>query len=215
MNAGEAKKILSLYKDLSAVDRLHIYVRLRRLPFEVVEKYIPKKGKILDFGCGHGFFSLYISSKSKQREIIGVDISAKKVSTANSSVHDKTVSFKYSQKTATFLEKKSYYSAIAILNVLYLMKREDQEKILEAASTALVKGGKLLIIEPDANLKIRTFYEIMRESIMIKLLGLTSGATLTYNKKQWWIKTLKKNFKRVEYKELEGRKHHLLYICSK
>lgn len=215
MNAIETNGLLSLYKNLSLIDKLHIYIRLRRLPFEVIEKYVPKKGKILDFGCGHGFFSLYMSKMCKDRSILGIDISKNKIGIASKSVHDKNVSFEYSDKTISYLEGKFCYNAIVILNVLYLLKRNDQENVMKNASRDLNKNGKLLIVEPDANLKFRTFYEIARESTMIRLLGLTKGTTLTYNTKEWWIGNLKKYFKKVECIGFNKKKHHLLYVCSK
>ncbi|MBI2613578.1 MAG: class I SAM-dependent methyltransferase [Candidatus Levybacteria bacterium] len=215
MNKTEAKKILSLYKNLSFFDRFHIYIRLRRLPFETIEKYIPKNGKILDFGCGHGFFSLYMSQKSPARNIIGVDISKEKINVAKASKHSNKVSFSYDLRSMSFLEKQLDYDCIVIINVLYLLRRKEQEKVLEKASKALVKNGKLLIVEPDANLKFRTFYEIIRESIMLKLLRRTQGKGLTFNTKEWWIENLKKYLKKVEVREFPNKKHHLLYICTK
>lgn len=215
MNAVEAKKILSLYKNLSFFDRLHIYIRLRRLPFEIIEKYVSKKGNILDFGCGHGFFSLYISEKSPQRQIIGVDISKEKIDIAKASKHSNKVSFKYTPGSMFFLQKKDAYNSIVIINVLYLLKRKEQKEILEKASKALIQGGNLLIVEPDASLKFSTFYEIMRESIMLNLLRRTKGSGLTYNTKEWWIKNLKKYFSKISYVQFASRKHHGLYVCTK
>lgn len=215
MNMVEAKNILALYNNLSLIDKLHIYIRLRRLPFEIVEKYVAKKGNILDFGCGHGFFSLYLSKKSGNRSIVGVDISKEKIKTASDSKHSEKVSFKYAINSMSFLSKKFNYSCIVILNVFYLMDRENQKEAIRRASDSLKYGGKLLIIEPDASLKIRTFYEIIRESIMLKFLKRTKGAKLTYNTKQWWVENLKKYFGKVEYFNLGNRKHHLLYVCVK
>ena len=215
MNAIEAGGILSLYKNLPFLEKMHIYIRLRRLPFEAIEKYVPKKGKILDFGCGHGFFSLYLSSKSKERDILGIDLDKKKINIASNAVHYRNVSFRYAQDTMKYLEEKLCYNSIIIINVLYLLKRENQEKILKKASKALVAGGKLLIIEPDASLKLRTLYEIMRESIMLKLLKKTQGTDLTFNTKEWWINNLKKYFSKIEYESLIGKKHHIMYICTK
>lgn len=215
VKSAESKKILALYKNISPVDKLHIYIRLRRIPFDFVEKFVPKKGKILDFGCGHGFFSLYVSQKSKDRVIIGVDISKEKIKTAASSKHSSKVSFKYSLDTISYLSKKLYYNCIVALNVLYLLKRKDQQDMLKRASNALAYGGKLLIIEPDASLKFRTFYEIIRESIMLSLLKRTKGSSLTYNTRAWWMKNLNKYFKKVECIKLRNKKHHVLFVCTK
>lgn len=215
MNAIEAKGILSLYRNLSFIDKLHIYIRLRRLPFEIVEKYVARKGNILDFGCGHGFFSLYLSKKSRNRNIVGVDISKEKIKIASDSKHSESVSFNCDPDSISFLNKKFNYSCIVILSVLYLLDRKSQQDVVKRASESLKCGGRLLIIEPDASLKLKTFYEIIRESIMLKFLKRTKGTSLTYNTKQWWVENLRKYFRKVECFSLGNRKHHLLYVCVK
>lgn len=215
MNAIEAKDILSLYENLSFIDKLHIYIRLRRLPFEVVEKYVARKGNILDFGCGHGFFSLYLSKKSRNRNIVGVDISKEKIKIASDSNHSGKVSFRYDSDSMSFLNEKYNYSSIVILSVLYLLDRKDQKEAIKRASESLKYGGRLLIIESDASFKFKTFYETIRESIMLRILKRTKGTRLTYNTKQWWIENLSKYFRKVEYFSLGNRKHHLLYVCEK
>lgn len=215
MNAKEAKRILSLYRNLSFFDKLHIYIRLLRLPFEDIEKYVSQKGKILDFGCGHGFFSLYLSKKSSERRILGIDVAKKKIDIALNSRHSNKVNFKYAPKSTSFLQKKKAFNSIVAINVLYLVSRNDQKKILQKTKEALIPGGNFLLIEPDASLKLKTFYEIIRESIMLKILRKTEGSSLTFNTKEWWIENLKKYFKKIECKKLANKEHHILYICSK
>lgn len=213
MNSFQIKKILSCYTNISFLTKLHIYIRLQRSYFEEVERYIPKKGQILDFGCGHGFFSLYLS-ESQNRIITGVDISKKKIEAANKAKHGENIHFIYSPEPIKLLEKRLYYDGIAILNVLYLISVENQLEIIAKAKQSLKPKGKLLIMEHDAHKKIRTLYTKLREYIMVKILHLTYGKTLTYNDHAWWKKTLKEHFRNVEPIPIDRWKHQYLYICS-
>lgn len=213
MDHDEAKKLLSLYKNLGIIEKLHIYIRLRRQPFDKIEHYIPEKGRILDFGCGHGFFSLYLEKTSNKREIVGLDISLKKIKAALKSKHSSQIKF-ICDKKARSLDKKNFYDAIVVLNVLYLLKKEQQGAIINKYFLALRKGGRLIIAEQDANHKISIFWLQLREFIM-QLVKLTSGETILFQTKSWWLKTFKNYFLKVESIKINKSGFNQLYICTK
>lgn len=215
MKISDVTKILNLYENLSLSKKIHIYVRLRRAYFDKVESYVPKNAKVLDFGCGHGFFSLFLSITSSQREVIGIDAARDKIETAKNSNHEKNVSFFYDRNTEKFFSKKFGFNYITILNVLYLFSKKDQERIINLASNTLKNNGKLLIIEHNSEHKIKTLYTIVREFIMVRVLRVTYGKSLTFNKHSWWIKLLKKNFKKVSFRKLDPWGLQNLYICTK
>lgn len=214
MNALEVNSIISLYKDLSLIDKLHIYIRLRRWDFSIFEKYVPKRGKILDFGCGHGFFSLYLENKSKNRKILGLDISNKKIKLASNSRHSKRTSFRC-DKSLNYFNKKNNYDCIIALNVLYLLKDKEQKYIISKFYSSLKKGGRFLLFESNANFKLLAYITILREFIMVNILKLTSGSVISLHSKNWWMENLKHNFKDV--KSISMGKNHFqeLYICEK
>lgn len=213
MNSRQARGIASLYRNISLIDRLHIYIRIRRSYFDIIEKYIPKSGNILDFGCGHGFFSLYLEKKSIERQITGTDISDKKIRIANLSIHNKKNIFVV-DKNLDILNNKNYFDCITVLNVLYLLKSEEQQYIMKKLISSLKKKGVLIILEPDADLKFLTFITKIREYMMVKLFRLTSGENVLFRSKNWWIKLLKKHFKVVKSVALSKNNFHQLYICE-
>lgn len=215
MKPYEAEKLLTLYPHLKLIDKLHIYIRLRRAYFDIVEQYVPKKGKILDFGCGHGFFSFYLYQKSQKREIIGTDISEKKIAIAKTTSLAKYIRFIRKDTTLDLLGAKHHYEAITILNVLYLFDRNGQKEVIKKASASLQKNGTLILIDHDANITFMTFYTRLREFLMFRVLRLTTGSTLTFNTHEWWMDLLKQNFQKVDYISLDKRGFQKLYICKK
>ena len=70
-------KIIKLYP--SFISRLYTNLRKYILPIQKIEKYIPKKGTVLDVGCGYGLTSIYFALKSKNRKVIGLDLDKKRI----------------------------------------------------------------------------------------------------------------------------------------
>lgn len=215
MKTKHIKSILSLYKDAGAVDKIHIYIRLRRSYFDKIEKYIPQKGNILDFGCGHGFFSFYLSQKSDNRSIIAVDVSKRKIDLAKKAKGKENIKFIYKQDAIRYLKNLTDYDCIVILNVLYLMSKNDQIKTIQNASSALKKNGVLVLVDHDAEIRINTFYTRLRELLMLRILKLTSGDTLTFSPHYFWIDILKQNFSKVNFYKLDKSGFQKLYVCRK
>lgn len=215
MNDIEVREILALYRNLSPLAKLHMQVRLKRAYFDRIEKFVPKKGKILDFGCGHGFFSLYLAKKSSTRHIKAVDVAKSKISIAKDSKHSNRISFNHSRKTETFFNKLSDFDCIVVVNVLYLVPRTKQELLVQKAAQTLKQGGKLLIVEHNAEKRFKTLYTKIRELIMVRLLRLTYGEALTFNTHLWWMKLFREHFKNVTYRKLDPWGLQILYICTK
>jgi len=98
---------------------------------------------------------------------------------------------------------------------LYLFDKKDIEKIIQKASSSLNKNGILIITDHDADITFQTSYTKLREFIMLRILHLTHGTTLTFNPHHWWLKILEKNFTEVKYLSLDKSGFQKMYICKK
>jgi len=71
-----AKRALGLWKQSSRSTRLHTAIRWWTAPFEALETEVPRSGKILEVGCGHGMLATFLALSSVDRTVVGVDIDA-------------------------------------------------------------------------------------------------------------------------------------------
>lgn len=150
-----------------------IFEFLRKLvcPFEEIEKYVPKKGKILDIGCGHGIFSRQLALSSPKRTVLGIDPSEKKIKKAlTENGHLINLSFK-----KTYIEnlKSGKFQGITVIDVLYLLPPTEKAKMFNKIYQLLSKHG-ILIIKLEVTKPSWIFYLLkLEEVMMVKYLNFT------------------------------------------
>lgn len=140
-------------------------------PFEQIEDFVPRKGKILDVGCGHGIFSQKMAVKSPQRKVIGIDPSPNKISIALSKTIDHS-NLSFENKYIKDLQTGGFQS-IVIIDVFYLLPQKEKRRMLEDAKRLLSPKGKLII-----KLEVtqpRWLFQLLKieEQIMVRLLKYT------------------------------------------
>jgi len=87
--AKHTAKTRSLYHNLGYVT-VFIYFRYFHAPYKLTERLVPKKGKIMDLGCGYGFFANLLGLSSPEREVLGVELSARKLQYADRGIKNVT-----------------------------------------------------------------------------------------------------------------------------
>ena len=110
-----------------------------------LERFIPKRGTILDLGCGYGIFATYLALSSKQRRVIGMDTDKAKIRFVNRGVANVRAILGDATKTV-----ENGLSAIVLLDVLHhLESYAQQETLIVACKKMLEKNGRLIISEVD------------------------------------------------------------------
>ena len=77
-----ARSAMGAYRSAPVGDRLHVVVRWLTCPFRPVVDALPRTGRVLEAGCGHGLFSTYLSRRAPRLTVHGVDIDPDKVAVA-------------------------------------------------------------------------------------------------------------------------------------
>lgn len=120
-------------------------IRFFTAPYEILEKLVPKRGLIVDLGCGYGIFSNYLGLTGPQREILGIDLDKEKIKFADRGI--KNVKFLRADINKIELKKADIILLIHVLH--HLNSFLKQEKLLLACREKLAAKGQIIIAEVD------------------------------------------------------------------
>lgn len=126
------------------------YELLRKLilPIGEIDKAIPKRGRVLDLGCGQGLIA-HSLSKQSGRQVVGIDANKSRLPKYSR----KNLTFKKSDITKLSIEK---INGAVLSDVLHHLPLENQNKLLEKIFKNLNKNGVLVIKEIDTSEFIRS-----------------------------------------------------------
>jgi len=137
-----------------------------------VEEYVPRHGFVVDLGCGHGLFANLLVESSDRRRVLGLDSDDRKIAVARATVAGREgLRFEVADIVAV---PPPRCDAITIVDVLYLMPPEDQERVLRNCAAALTEGAPLLVKSQEARIDPRYALTYAQEVISVSL-GFTRG----------------------------------------
>jgi len=205
--------LLKKYPKISWKDKLHIFFRVKTVPWEAILKNFPRGDSIIDIGCGHGvLINLLAMCDCGYKKMIGVDLSAEKINVAKT-----TSSNRNSFYLTDIFDLKESADVYSIFDVLYLLPHNLQEKLLKYIYDILPEDGYLILKEIGKKPKWKFLINIIQESISVKLLHLTLGGKFYFKSESDFNDILKNIGFKVTVEHIDrGYLHpHILYICQK
>jgi 2-polyprenyl-3-methyl-5-hydroxy-6-metoxy-1,4-benzoquinol methylase len=139
-------RLYALYSHAPLYLRLFARIRLGHAGYDIVEAALPKGGRLLDLGCGYGLFSNYAAIADENREVVGLELDARKIALANP--HSPKVTFK--RENVMTAELGGKFDGIVLLHVMHHLESfEQQERLLGRCAELLSPDGVLLILEVE------------------------------------------------------------------
>src|SRR5256712_5315294 len=141
--SGALNRAAPRYRSAPRGARLFVHGRAFLSDLAFIERYVPRTGFIVDFGCGHGLFACVLREASDTRRVLGIDLDPDKIEIARGAIRDtQWLRFEASDIAPPAPPK---CDAVTIVDVLYLLPFEAQAPVLRNAASALGEGGPLII----------------------------------------------------------------------
>lgn len=207
------EEVAGLYK---SVGWKSVFARIRfwDSPYYEVERIIPKKGTVVELGCGEGVFTNFMALSSMQRTVIGVEIDKQRAKDANRGLGN--VSIVRGDATKFKLPASD---CIVMYHLLHHLTSFELQKILIANSKkALKKGGKLIIIEIIEKPLLKFCLTWLVDYFVVPWLfeSKLMAKKIYFRKTKDWIKLLKSYGFTVKasYPHVHKPFSHVIFECS-
>jgi len=179
LDQAQAQAVSAAYRGLGAVERAHLVRRLLRCPFDEIAAFLPRRGDILDLGCGFGHFGVWLVQRRPGVRVWGCDPDPAKIAVARRAEVGQRLRL-YLGDCRRLEELPPRVDGVAVIDVLYLMPPREQEELLSWAVARLRPGGRLVIKTVDPAQGVRSLLALAQEWIMVHLLRRTlSSGTIT------------------------------------
>ncbi len=143
---------------------------------------ITEKEKLLDIGTGSGKL-IQILSIEKGIDCIGVDTNSEMLNEAQKKLKNTNIKLLKIIADTKLPYKMNSFGYITICNVLFHLKKESIDNLLNDALGLLKENGKLIILTPTGN---KRFLSLTKQFFSIKNLSIYIWFYATKNKAKKW-----------------------------
>ena len=188
MSDRTARTVRAAYASSPWRVRLQMAGRWLTCPFAAIAAAVPEQGDILDDGCGHGHFTLYLALQHTGRRLVGVDIDERKLPEARAAgdalgIGDRVtfvgVPRRWDPASAgPVVAPANGWDAIVLVDVLYLIGLTGARAWVHAAAHALAPGGRLVVKELDTRPRWKHRVSHFQEQLATRVLRITRGDDL-------------------------------------
>lgn len=112
---------------------------------ELIEGGKIKPGKVIDIGCGEGFYSIYLASKGF--DVLGIDFSERAIKYAKENTGSQRVNVRFLAMDIADLEKlEEKFDFVLEWGVMHHIMPPQRKKYVEGINNLLNKDGKYLSV---------------------------------------------------------------------
>jgi 2-polyprenyl-3-methyl-5-hydroxy-6-metoxy-1,4-benzoquinol methylase len=145
-------------------------------PFVPLDPLVPASGRILDWGAGHGVGSISMATARSGRRVTAVDIAPQRLEVVERAARRAGIA---DRVTVRSVEPEAVpegrWTGIVIDDVLYLLQRPLQERLVRAAASAIEPGGALVCKEMATAPRWKRALAQAQEGLAVDRLGITDS----------------------------------------
>lgn len=160
---------------ISLGTKLFLHLRWLLTPYRRMAAYVPKAGKVLDVGCGHGLLAMEMALAAPGRHVLATDHDVQRIALARQAgAGIGNLQFEVSSGNPV---TAGTFDAILMIDFLHYFSPEAQDGMIAQAFANLQTGGWLLAREVNQQggliSKLNQLYEKMAT-----LTGFTQSNTI-------------------------------------
>ena len=143
---------------------------------------------MLEVGCGHGLVAATLALQSNEREVVGFDVDADKVHSAETiAAAVRAQGGRLSVTVGDGVQlPDGRWDAIVIADVIYLLAPQQQEQLIRACAAAVAPGGVVVLKELDQQPKAKFAFARFEEILATRVFRITAGSELHWRRAQEW-----------------------------
>lgn len=206
-------RALRRYDEAPFLQRVHVHGRAFLSDLTFVEAFVPRRGFVVHLGCGHGLFANLLREASESRRVLGVDADPRKIAIARTTERE-GLRFELGDIVS---QEPPPCDCVTIVDVLYLLPPDEQERVVAHCADALAEGRTLVVFAQEARLDPRYALGYAQELVATSL-GLTRGARgrFWYATRDEMLALFARNGFAAEVVPLPRRAYtDVLYVCRR
>jgi SAM-dependent methyltransferase len=173
--SGETEALRIAIEPLTWAEQAHLNLRLRSVPWTRVVQFFEPSGSLVDIGCGFGLLAYLLSKAGFRGTYLGLDPDPRKVARARRWLPEPEER-KFRVGTVDDAPAGAFTQA-ALIDVLYLVPKEDRPGFLERAVRSLEPGGLLVALTSGGGPRWKRRLDAAQERLAVGL-GITRGGAV-------------------------------------
>jgi len=155
----------------SLIVRLYARIRfliLRQTFLQEIGQYLPRRGRVLDLGCGFGLFSLYFAIDAPDRKMVGVDLDTDRIESARECARRMGITnVDYTAQNALDWRGQGDFDAIFMLDLIHHLPKQEVEAFLRRVAGLLAPDGTLLLKDVSNKPAYKMWFTLLLDRLMV------------------------------------------------
>ena len=164
----DIRTVIRAYDDV--VVRAYCWARFRILHqrfLREIGQYLPDSGFVLDLGCGFGLFSLYYARRRPALEILGLDLSGRRIEIARAAARKLSVTnVRYEVGDASALALSRRLDAAYMLDIVHHIPRTSVAPLMDHLAARLEPGRRLIVKDVDREPRYKRWFTYGLDKLM-------------------------------------------------